>query len=327
MRIWPDLEDVVVFVVMLLLVVVVVVVLAVIISAVLDGECDMKCISPIKVTSRFYNYKKLKDYTARGSGIVAVPCGQCKNCRINQSRIWVNRIMLEQTCHGDSCFVTLTYDKDNLPDPPDVNKKHLQDYLKRLRYYIEPNKIRYFGVGEYGDRSLRPHYHLIIFGIGMMSEKVIKKAWKYADPDIGIHIGELNKDSARYITGYIVKKIDKTPGRDSHPTNYGLKDEFMIASRGQKSKKGAIGYEAIKKIAKQLKDNKHWKNRVITEIGRGNKRLPLGRYLSNHLMDKLGVDEKEILCNFMVNQELYFLDCNREKEKAESWTLEKRGII
>ena len=84
-----------------------------------DKGAAMMCRSPIKISNRFYNYKKLRDYSARSSGVVAVPCGQCKNCRINQARIWTNRILMEQCCHDYSCFVTLTYDDEHLPSPAD----------------------------------------------------------------------------------------------------------------------------------------------------------------------------------------------------------------
>lgn len=259
----------------------------------------MKCRNPLRVKmNRTIG-------SAQGAGIAAVPCGQCKNCRINQSRIWANRILLEQRVHGESVFVTLTYDEKNLPKGGNLVKKHLQDYLKRLRYFVYPIKIRYFAVGEYGDKSMRPHYHLAIFGLGMINEKVIKKAWDYGDDIVGKHVGELNKDTARYISGYIVKKINKIRGL--HPTNYGLEDEFMLSSK----KDGGIGSKAIEIIADNLEKNKYWtKRHKLSSIKNGGKTFPLGRYLSKKVNDALGTDEKVVLMEFWANQELFFEKCH-----------------
>lgn len=244
-------------------------------------------------------------FSARGAGIAAVPCGQCKNCRINQARIWTNRILLESRLHGENCFVTLTYNDDNLPNPPNVKKKHLQKFIKRVRHFVYPIKFRYFAVGEYGDKTLRPHYHIIFFGLGDAHKRTIFKAWDKCNKD-GFDFGELNKDSARYITGYVVKKINKIRG--IHPTNLGLKDEFTLSSR----RKGGIGKPAIEAIAKMLNDNKFFEKRIIRSVREGKKEMPLGRYLSKHLMQLLEIDEIEVLLNFWANQEIYFEDCNSE---------------
>lgn len=44
--------------------------------------------------------------------------------------------------------------------------RDIQLFLKRLRKYINKNyneKIRYYVIGEYGTKSLRPHWHLLLF--------------------------------------------------------------------------------------------------------------------------------------------------------------------
>lgn len=263
---------------------------------------------------------------ASSSGIVCVPCGQCLNCRINQARIWTNRILLEQTQHGDSSFVTLTYDDDHLPNPPHVSKVHLQKYIKRLREKIEPVEIRYFGVGEYGDRTFRPHYHIILFGIGLMHEKVIKRAWKsdgkyLCNPDIGISVGVLNPASARYITGYITQKINKIKG--THPTCYGKTDEFMISSRGtKKNQKGGIGKSAACQIRKNFDKHRYTPEDMdINCIRVGAKKYPLGRYLKQFTEGKQQWERR--LLNFKVNQER-MVDMARKRSKNGRVSKEKR---
>lgn len=110
---------------------------------------------------------------------VLVGCGRCLFCRIKKRNKWTARLILENACHSSSIFVTLTYSNEFLPSPPSVSKRELQLFLKRLRKALGDKKIRYYACGEYGDTFLRPHYHLIIFGMGNTPEEVelIDKAW------------------------------------------------------------------------------------------------------------------------------------------------------
>lgn len=57
-----------------------------------------------RLTGQFYQNKLL-------------PCGNCTECRLDYSREWANRLVLESLDHEfDTCFfVTLTYDDDHLP--------------------------------------------------------------------------------------------------------------------------------------------------------------------------------------------------------------------
>jgi hypothetical protein len=51
-----------------------------------------------------------------------------------------------------------------------VIKKDIQDFMKRYRAYLDyhygKNKkpIKYMATAEYGDRTHRAHYHVLIFG-------------------------------------------------------------------------------------------------------------------------------------------------------------------
>ncbi len=111
-------------------------------------------------------------------GIVTIPCGKCTGCRLDYSRQWANRCMLEMQYHDVAWFVTLTYDNAHVPmswytDPNTgeafqamtLRKKDFQKFIKRLRKEFPNDKIRYFAAGEYGDKHLRPHYHAIIYGL------------------------------------------------------------------------------------------------------------------------------------------------------------------
>ena len=117
---------------------------------------------------------------------LSLPCGKCIGCRLDYSHNWAVRCLLEaRTSKPESCyFVTLTYDDDHISDDmrsvacdsatgevsfPTLTlvKKDLQDFMKRLRYYCLSrygiDNLRFFASGEYGTKSMRPHFHLILF--------------------------------------------------------------------------------------------------------------------------------------------------------------------
>lgn len=234
------------------------------------------------------------------------PCGQCLNCRINQARIWTHRILLEMCCHDKSCFVTLTYEE--LPKGGELNRTDLRNYLKRLRKRIAPRKIRFFGCGEYGSQSYRPHFHICLFGLGAEDEKDITAAWTKKGEPIGIvHIGEVNKDSARYITGYILKK---NTDRDDQMIQK-MEREFATMST-----KPGIGFFFINRMKEQLSENEWYDNQVFKTLSYSNKEMPLGRYLSGKLNHGTGQDDNidYINTNYLMDQVWKGLDISEEEE-------------
>lgn len=147
----------------------------------------MSCFHPLFV--RFYDGKfsrfggKLTSGTKPldGEEIVPVPCGKCEGCRLDRSKRWADRMLLEfdkPSCglpRRSALFLTLTYDDAHMPVVRATDNqmrgtldlKDVQDFLKRLRKSIAPKKLRYFLAGEYGDTTFRPHYHMILFGLTM----------------------------------------------------------------------------------------------------------------------------------------------------------------
>lgn len=192
-----------------------------------------------------------------------LPCQNCIYCRLKYARQWADRCMLELGYHDESWFVTLTYDEDhvpvsenNIPDPETgelltnsqltLRKEHLQLFMKRLRYYYEEsgatNKLRFFACGEYGGKTHRPHYHLIIYGLHLprddltpvrnvnsqyilYSSDFIKKAWPF-----GFNaVGAVTWDTCCYTARYILKK-QKGLGADVYDF-LGIEPEFTLMSR------------------------------------------------------------------------------------------------
>lgn len=148
---------------------------------------------------------------------VELPCGRCIGCRLERTRQWAVRCMHEASLHEDNCFLTLTYDKENLPRPPSVDVRPLQLFFKRLRRRIEPLRISYFACGEYGDEGRRPHYHALVFGFRPPDCVPLARASDYSLSrssflaglwQMGfVSVGSVSFESAAYVARYALKKI------------------------------------------------------------------------------------------------------------------------
>lgn len=211
-------------------------------------------------------------------------CGQCMPCRFNKRRIWSHRIMLEAGQYKDNTFVTLSYSDDSLPAGGNVVPKDLQDWLKRLRRAFAPDRLRFFAVGEYGDESLRPHYHAALFnfpnciyGQSQYSARrdrcctwcnLVADTWKKGN----VFLGTLESSSASYISGYVTKKL--TTAGD--PRLDGRHPEFA-----RMSLRPGIGGDAVWEIADVVLqyDLDKKEGDVPSSLRHGGKELPLGRYL------------------------------------------------
>ena len=146
-----------------------------------------------------------------------LPCGQCTGCRIDRSKAWALRCMQELRAHDKSCFLTLTYDQDHLPDNGSLDHSHFQKFFKRLRQHVSPLKPRYFMCGEYGSLRGRPHFHAIVFGIDFDDKTVWRKSGSglvlYRSPSLEqlwpfghSSIGDVTWESAAYVARYCMKK-------------------------------------------------------------------------------------------------------------------------
>jgi len=162
-----------------------------------------------------------------------VPCGQCINCRINKGRKWTGRLLLEhlttenQRPGSQDYFVTLTYNDENLPKTdeghPTLAKRA---FLKWINNYQQREAaFRYFAVGEYGDDTKRPHYHMAVFQQFPQEIESLLKSWgsrgftTYA---------LLEKTRAAYLCQYTVKKLTKAGDDRLHKD---AEPEFRSSSR------------------------------------------------------------------------------------------------
>lgn len=139
-----------------------------------------------------------------GRQMLLIPCGNCIGCRQARARDWMVRCGLEAPKHKKVVWATLTYADAFLP--PTLSKRHLSGFVKRLRARLESRNIRFrfFGCGEYGEKRGRPHYHIILFGLGPEHEKDITAAWGFGHVQVDL----LTPAAIAYVAGYTAKKID-----------------------------------------------------------------------------------------------------------------------
>lgn len=162
--------------------------------------------------------------------VIPLPCGKCPSCIEARSKSWAIRCLCEASLYDRSCFLTLTYNDKCLPNG--LCKRDLQLFIKRLRDHNPELDIRYFGCGEYGSHTHRPHYHLIVFGFwpedakfecvtsaggNFYSSKSLQKIWPFGF----ISVGECSYASCAYVARYCQKKL-KDP--------VAMKKEFTIMS-------------------------------------------------------------------------------------------------
>lgn len=187
--------------------------------------------------------------------------------------------MLESTQHVRSHFITLTYAEEHLPVGGSLVPRDVQLFLKRLRSAIAPARVRYYLVGEYGEKTWRPHYHVALFGypsplvIGKHKECSCELcvAWSMGI----VHVGEIMMESAAYVASYTLKKMTQV----TDPRLAGRHPEFA-----RMSLRPGIGALAIAQLKEALVDRNTGEIRLrefdVPAIAKSNGRLwPLGRYL------------------------------------------------
>lgn len=201
-----------------------------------------------------------------------VPCGRCINCRLAYAKRWSQRCLLETKSWSENWFVTLTYDDDHLSPVIDAKTgewngfatlvpKDVTDFLKRLREHYRKEfqhlPIRFYMAGEYGDTTMRPHYHLIIFNLPLFDLKLhsrsplgdcyynsdlLSKLWGHGH----VVVGEVTAQSAAYVARYCQKKVGKEIDYDA----VGIHKEYVRMSRNP-----GIGLPYLQQNAEKIYEN------------------------------------------------------------------------
>jgi len=208
-------------------------------------------------------------------------------------------MVLEALHHEASSFVTLTYADRSLPTvgrgvgtlcPGDAT-----GWLKRFRKKVEPLRVRYFLVGEYGGVTQRPHYHAVLFGYpacvhgGSRYSLGLERCCHVCDTlrdtwGLGIvHSGSFSIQSAAYVAGYVLKKR----GSDFGSTLAARVPEFT-----RMSLRPGIGAGAMGEVARSVGNIPlaRFGGDVPSALRHGGRIFPLGRYLRRRLRVECGRD-------------------------------------
>lgn len=146
-----------------------------------------------------------------------VPCGKCYNCLANMRNDYIFRLKAEYLSSFGGLFLTLTYNDENLPykeviingehiKKPFPDKRNIQLFLKRLRKSLGFSCLRYFCCSEYGDITLRPHWHMLLFFTQSITfdaklYDLITEKWALGN----VQFGDITDASITYVTKYMLK--------------------------------------------------------------------------------------------------------------------------
>lgn len=135
-----------------------------------------------------------------------VPCGKCAHCIQTKRTHWAVRVYNECITCELGFFITLTYSNEFLTwvdDVPVLQYDDVKKFFKKVRK--EGYNFRYFLVGEYGEKSGRPHYHLIL-----VTDNVKFDVYKFCEKwNLGFsHIGLISMASIMYVLKDMLKEVD-----------------------------------------------------------------------------------------------------------------------
>lgn len=228
--------------------------------------------------------------------------------------------MCEAFQFKSNAFVTLTYNDETIPlrklsdgrIAGTLVPRDLQLYLKkqRKRYDKETGeKMRFYGCGEYGGKTWRPHYHYAAFNFPVCQRgqtlqhrrtgrrlwaeccpvcRMVGDTWGFGD----IEVRALDPGKCGYVAGYVTKKMTKK----EDARLLGRHPEFSRQSRGGRAGQGGIGFSAVKKIGDIIELNipRSQFLDIPSVLKFERKALLLGRYLKTKLREDLGITDKEL---------------------------------
>lgn len=254
----------------------------------------MKCYHPVDA----YRTEHGITFNRNERGILHhlhIPCGQCIGCRERIGAQWAIRLQHEASLWDANCFVTLTYSEGNLPPGGTLLHRDFALFMKRLRKANGPN-VRFFMCGEYGPKTLRPHYHACLFNIDFRDREPAGKSKGGFPFFYSKHLSSLwelgratvqnfTPETAAYTTGYILKKAKGQEAdvrylrQNPDGTTYRVAPEYA-----QMSRRPGIGYNWITRFHRDIFPHD-------TAVSRTGRELPVPRYYTEKAGDLYDLDE------------------------------------
>ena len=177
---------------------------------------------------------------------------------------WSLRLEHEYLFSDSAFFITLTYNDAYVPRTKEgyqtLHKSDLQKYIKRLRNdhvkYItkilqcskkdvkhRAKPLRYYAVGEYGSKTRRPHYHIILFNMDIANIAPLTNQWNKGFTDVGT----VTSASINYVTKYMFKQFSRKTDKRTPPFSIMSKGRKLTPEQKAKGQKeyGIIGFEYL----------------------------------------------------------------------------------
>lgn len=232
-------------------------------------------------------------------------CGRCVACLGRRNAELMTRVRKDLRTYGQgrligivagqpttvrytARFVHLTYNEEKLPENGSLVKKHLQNYLKRVRERIYEmtgfRGIASINAGEYGEENGRAHYHTFLWRLPEVQGlfEALIESWNQSEDgkDCRITVSRMYGNpikAATYCAGYSTKpsrKYDKkyNESDDDYKRRTGREPPFVTWSHG-------IGLKWLEENEKMLLE----KGMIIVENG---KCLAFPRYYRKKLQEK-----------------------------------------
>lgn len=225
-------------------------------------------------------------------------------------------MLLEARQHEYSAFVTLTYNPENAPVSVDcetgeelltLDKRDFQLWLKRLRKVLSPAQVRFYGCGEYGTKTGRPHYHAIVFGLGAHQVAALEASWKLGYS----YMREADATAMMYTAKYCLKNM----GQASDLNLRGRQPTFA-----RMSLRPPIGSSFVPSIAESLMTRAGStvlvQGHVQKQVRIEGRKYPLDRTMMKKLREEMDIPEEIAKVIFLDN---YREVTDEETEEAQAF--------
>lgn len=169
-------------------------------------------------------------------------CKKCNNCLNTRRYDWVKRAVNEWPNWTNHYFITLTFDEEHYKDfwfEP-------RFFSKWVKYTLKKNigNCQYLASQEFGEHTLRKHYHLLLFtdfnfddlefikkdkkNNNIYTSKILNELWSYGSIN---QINVINNIAEiKYVCSYSVKRLRQSKYNKLIPE--GKQGEKLVISRG-----------------------------------------------------------------------------------------------